>query len=169
MLTYLVLCITAYLVLKILRAPRSADATGYLLVSGLIPLPVYMIGRSVNAGVFPIDVCLLAYIVAHGLPALDYCRRTQSTIYRRRSSFWFVRPGHMFRRFQCFICRLRPAEILCIYYSEVLGVCALSYGPDCEQTGCGTTTKNLRNCTCRNSGLRDPPRVAHQRYRAAFR
>jgi hypothetical protein len=72
MLTYIVLCVTAYLVLEILCAPRRADATGYLLVSGLMPLPVYMIGRSVHAAVFPIDVCLLAYIVAHRLPAWDY-------------------------------------------------------------------------------------------------
>ena len=81
MLTYVVLCITAYLVLKILRAPRSADATGYLLVSGLMPLPVYMIGRSIDAGVFPIDVCVLAYIVVHGTPALHYVieRRALST------------------------------------------------------------------------------------------
>lgn len=81
MLTYVALCLTAYLVLKILRAPRSADATGYLLVSGLMPLPVYMIGRSVDAGLFPIDVCLLAYIVAHGRPALAYAmeRRALST------------------------------------------------------------------------------------------
>jgi O-antigen ligase len=81
MLTYVVLSITAYLVFKILRAPRSADATGYLLVSGLMPLPVYIIGRSVNAGVFPIDVCLLAHIVAHGRTALHYVieRRSLST------------------------------------------------------------------------------------------
>ena len=72
MLTYVVICITAYLVLKILRAQRSADATGYLLVSGLLTLPVYMIGQSVDAGVFPIDVCLLAYFVAHGRSALQY-------------------------------------------------------------------------------------------------
>jgi hypothetical protein len=81
MLTYVVLCITAYLVIEILRAPSSADATGYLLVSGLMPLPVYMIGGSVNAGVFPIDVCLLAYLVAHGRSAFDYAieRRALST------------------------------------------------------------------------------------------
>jgi O-antigen ligase len=72
MLTYVVICVTAYLVLKIFRAARSADATGYLLVSGLIPLPVYMIGRSVNAGIFPIDVCLLAYLLAHGRSVLGY-------------------------------------------------------------------------------------------------
>ena len=65
MLTYLTLCITGYLVLEILRAPRSADATGYLLVSGLVPLPVYMVGNSAAAGVFAIDVCLLAYLVVH--------------------------------------------------------------------------------------------------------
>ena len=57
MLTYVVLCITAYLVLKILRAPRSADATEYLLVSGLIPLPIYMIGRSAQASVFSLPIC----------------------------------------------------------------------------------------------------------------
>jgi hypothetical protein len=81
MLTYVVLSITVYLVLKIWGAPCKADATGYLLVSGLMPLPVYMIGRSVYAGVFPIDVCLLAYIVAHGMPALEYTidRRALST------------------------------------------------------------------------------------------
>jgi hypothetical protein len=46
-----------------------------------MPLPVYMIGRSVNAAVFPIDVCLLAYIVAHGRPALTYAieRRALAT------------------------------------------------------------------------------------------
>jgi hypothetical protein len=75
MLTYIVLCITVYLVVKIVRAPCSADATGYLLVSGLIPLPLYMIGRSAQAGVFAIDVCLLVYIVAHGLPAFDYAAK----------------------------------------------------------------------------------------------
>ena len=72
MLTYIVLCITAYLVLKIVGPPRRADAAGYLLVSGLIPLPVYIIGRSAQAAVFPIDVCLLAYLAVHGLPALYY-------------------------------------------------------------------------------------------------
>ena len=72
MLTYVTTCITAFLVFKILRAPRRADATGYLLVTGLMPLPVYMIGRSVDAAVFPIDVCLLAYVVAHGRSALHY-------------------------------------------------------------------------------------------------
>ncbi len=81
MLTYVILFITVYLILNILRAPRRADATGYLLVSSLMPLPVYMAGGSVNAGVFPIDVCLLVYIVAHGLPVLDYAtqRRAIST------------------------------------------------------------------------------------------
>ncbi|MDR3413491.1 MAG: hypothetical protein P4L87_21470 [Formivibrio sp.] len=72
MLTYLVLFITAYLVFKILRAQRSADATGYLLVSGLIPLPMYIIGRGADAGIFPIDVCLLAYFLAHGRHAFGY-------------------------------------------------------------------------------------------------
>jgi hypothetical protein len=72
MLTYIVLCITAYLVLQILRAPGRADATGYLLVSGLIPLPLYIVGHSAEAGIYSIDVCLLAYIVTHGLPLLDY-------------------------------------------------------------------------------------------------
>lgn len=72
MLTYIVLCITAYLVFKIVGPPRRADAAGYLLVSGLIPLPVYIIGRSAQAAVFPIDVCLLAYLAVHGLPALHY-------------------------------------------------------------------------------------------------
>jgi len=72
MLIYVIVCITAYLVMEILRAPRNADATGYLLVSGLIPLPVYMMGNSVDAGVFPIDVCLFAYLLAHGSSALHY-------------------------------------------------------------------------------------------------
>lgn len=72
MLTYIVLCITAYLVFEILRAPHSADATGYLLASGLIPLPVYLIGRSAEAGLFAIDICLLAYLVAHGKTVLHY-------------------------------------------------------------------------------------------------
>jgi len=72
MLTYLALCITAYLVLGILRAPRSADATGYLLVSGLIPLPLYIFGTSAQAALFAIDVCLLAHIVAHGRSVLQY-------------------------------------------------------------------------------------------------
>lgn len=72
MLTYIVLCITAYLVLKIVGPPGKADAAGYLLVSCLIPLPVYIIGRSAAAAIFPIDICLLAYLAAHGLPALHY-------------------------------------------------------------------------------------------------
>ncbi len=72
------LCITAYLVLKILRAQRSADVTGYLLGSALMPLPVYMIGQSVNAGVFPIDVCLLAYLVAHGKSTLHYVIKSKA-------------------------------------------------------------------------------------------
>ena len=72
MLTYIGICVTAYLVLKILRAPRKADAAGYLLVSGLMPLPVYIVGRNASSGVFPINVCLLAYLVAHRLPAWDY-------------------------------------------------------------------------------------------------
>ena len=70
MLTYVAICITAFLVFKILHAPRRADATGYLLVSGLIPLPLYIIGNSAAAGVFSIDVCLFAYLVAHGRSAL---------------------------------------------------------------------------------------------------
>ena len=42
-------------------------------LTGLMPLPVYMIGRSVDAAVFPlIHVCLLAYVVAHGRSALHY-------------------------------------------------------------------------------------------------
>lgn len=72
MLTYITICITAFLVFKILSAPRRADATGYLLVSGLIPLPLYIIGNSAQAAVFSIDVCLLAYLVAHGRSALHY-------------------------------------------------------------------------------------------------
>jgi hypothetical protein len=72
MLTYLVVCITIYLLFKILRAPCSADATGYLLVSCIMPLPVYMVGRSADASVFPTDVCLLAYIAANGIPAWRY-------------------------------------------------------------------------------------------------
>ena len=72
MLTYIVLCITAYLFLKIVVPPRRADDAGYLLVSALIPLPVYIIGRSASAALFPIDVCLLGYLAAHGLPALHY-------------------------------------------------------------------------------------------------
>ena len=74
MLNYITTCITAFLVFKILRASRRADATGYLLVSGIIPLPVYMIGNSVDAGVFPIDVCLLVYLLAHGKAALHYAQ-----------------------------------------------------------------------------------------------
>lgn len=70
MLTYAVLAITVYLAVEVLRAPSSADAAGYVLVSGLIPLPVYMIGNSVDAGMFPIDVCLLAYIAGHGKQTL---------------------------------------------------------------------------------------------------
>ena len=113
MLTYVVLCITAYLVLKILRAPRSADATEYLLVSGLIPLPIYMIGRSAQASVLSIDVCLLAYIVAHGRSALHYySHSTQSVSCRPRSSLRFFHPGHRLRRFQFSICRLGSAEVL---------------------------------------------------------
>ena len=40
-----------------------------------------MLGESVNAGIYPIDVCLLVYIVVHGLPALDHVieRRALST------------------------------------------------------------------------------------------
>lgn len=72
MLTYIALCITAYLAYRIARAPTSADAAGYLLVSGLIPLPLYMIGNSAQASVFSIDVCLFAYLVAHGRPAFAY-------------------------------------------------------------------------------------------------
>jgi len=72
MLTYVVLSITAYLVLEILRAAHSADATGYLLVSGLIPLPLYLVGKSAEAAAYPIDVCLLAYLVAHSRSALQY-------------------------------------------------------------------------------------------------
>lgn len=72
MLTYIGLLVTAYLVLKIVGAPRNADVTGYLLVSGIMPLPVYMIGRSVEAGVYPIDVCLLAYLSARRLPRWNY-------------------------------------------------------------------------------------------------
>ncbi len=70
--TYIALCITAYLVFMIVRPLRKADAAGYLLVSGLIPLPVYIMGNSAQAAVFPIDVCLLAYLAAHGLQALHY-------------------------------------------------------------------------------------------------
>lgn len=66
MLTYLVLCISAYLVWEIVRAPRRADAVGYLVVSALIPLPVCIVGNSAQAAVFAIDVCLVAYIAAHG-------------------------------------------------------------------------------------------------------
>ena len=51
----------------------------------------------------------------------------------------------MLRCFQFFICRPRSTEILCIHHSEILGVCASGCGPDCEQTGRGTTTKNLRD------------------------
>lgn len=72
MLTYVVLCITVYLVIQILRASRSADAMGYLLVSALLPLPVYMIGQSVDAAVFPIDICLFTYLAGHGLSVLHY-------------------------------------------------------------------------------------------------
>jgi hypothetical protein len=72
MLTYVTLCITTFLVFKILRAPRRADAIGYLLVSGLIPLPLYIIGNSAQAAVFAIDVCLLAYLIAHGRSALHF-------------------------------------------------------------------------------------------------
>jgi hypothetical protein len=81
MLAYIGLCITAYLVLRILRAPRKAGASGYLLVSGLVPFPLYVIGRKVNAGLFPIDVCLVAYLAAHGLPAWRHTlsRRTVSS------------------------------------------------------------------------------------------
>jgi hypothetical protein len=80
MLVYIVLAITAYLVVKILRARSNADAAGYLLVSGLIPLPVYIVGSSADAGIFSIDVCLLAYILAHGGPALHnaFARRALS-------------------------------------------------------------------------------------------
>lgn len=66
MLTYLTLCLTAYLVLEILRAPCSVDATGYLLVSGIIPLPVYIFGNSAQAAVSAIDICLLAYLLSQG-------------------------------------------------------------------------------------------------------
>ena len=46
-----------------------------------------MIGRSAQASVFSIDVCLLAYIVAHGRSALHYyCHSTQSVSCRPRSS-----------------------------------------------------------------------------------
>ncbi len=72
MLTYVVICITAYLVLEIVRAPTSADAAGYVLVSALIPLPLYIIGNSADAAVFAIDVCLLVYVLAHGKTALSY-------------------------------------------------------------------------------------------------
>ena len=70
--TFVELCITAYLAGKILRAVRSADAVGYLLVSGLMPLPVWMIGRSADASIFPVDVCLLAFVLAHGVPIWGY-------------------------------------------------------------------------------------------------
>jgi O-Antigen ligase len=66
MLTYFALALTGYLVLEIVRAPSCADATGYLLVSGLIPLPVSLVGRSPDAGIFSVDICLLAFILAHG-------------------------------------------------------------------------------------------------------
>lgn len=72
MLTCLALCITAYLVLEILRAPSGADATGYVLVSALIPLPLYIVGSSAAAAVFAIDVCLFTYLLAHGKSALHY-------------------------------------------------------------------------------------------------
>lgn len=72
MLTYVTICITSYLVFKILRAPSGSDATGYLLVSGLIPLPLYTVGNTGEAALFAIDVCLLAYILAHGKTALGY-------------------------------------------------------------------------------------------------
>jgi hypothetical protein len=71
MLTYVVYCITAYLVIEILRAPSMADAAGPFLVSALIPLPVYIVGHSAAAGVFAIDICLLALIAAHKLPRVD--------------------------------------------------------------------------------------------------
>ncbi len=72
MLTYVALCITAYLVLEILRAPHSADAIGYLVVSGLMPLPLRVVGSSAQAAVYAIDVCLLAYLLAHGKSVLQY-------------------------------------------------------------------------------------------------
>lgn len=70
MLTYITIGVTLYLVAKILRAPSGADAAGYLLVSGLIPLPVYMVGHSAQASVFAIDICLFGFLWAHGRPAL---------------------------------------------------------------------------------------------------
>lgn len=70
MLIYITICITAYLVFKILRAPRRADATGYLLVSGIIPLPLVIVGNTAEAAVYSIDVCLFAYLVANGRSAL---------------------------------------------------------------------------------------------------
>lgn len=72
MLTYVALCVTAYLILKIVQAPRGADASGYLLVSGLIPLPLYIMGNSAQASISAIDVCLLVFLLAHGKSALQY-------------------------------------------------------------------------------------------------
>lgn len=72
MLTYVVICITAYLVLEIVRAPTSADAAGYVVVSALIPLPLHIIGNSAAAAVFAIDVCLFVYLLAHGKATLQY-------------------------------------------------------------------------------------------------
>jgi len=150
MLTYIVLCITAYLVLNILRAPRRSDATGYLLVSGLMPLPVYMIGRSVNAGVFPIDVCLLVCILAHGLPPLDYAieRRAPSTgvvallglsILATCSgvfNFFFVDPDPL---------RLYAFTIVKFWEYALLGLVLIASRPDAAQlrTICATVLAGI--------------------------
>lgn len=66
MLTYVVYIISAFLVRAIWRAESAADAIGYVLVSALVPLPLIMLGNSADAGIFPIDFCLFAFLFVHG-------------------------------------------------------------------------------------------------------
>ena len=127
-----------------------------------------MIGRSVNAGVFPIDVCLLAYFVVHGLPALDDAidHKALSTgvvalfglsivaTYSGVFNFFFVDTDPL--KFYAF-------TIAKFWEYALLGLVLIANRPDAAQLRkiCATVLAGILV-------LRDSPRVAHERHRAAF-
>jgi hypothetical protein len=71
MLICLVFLLTVYLFTKICKAKSAANAVGYLLASGLIPVPIMILGNSVESGLFPVDVCLLVYFLKYGVRSLS--------------------------------------------------------------------------------------------------
>jgi hypothetical protein len=55
--------ITALLILLILRSSRPQDAIPYVLASGVLSLPILLLGNSVNAGLFAVDLTLAVYYI----------------------------------------------------------------------------------------------------------